>query len=198
MIRYIPFALIYLRVLISVFILFLAKYETFNPFLLICLMYIGIFSDILDGIVARKHNVSTVRLRVLDTIVDLFFYGALFLTVFQMFPNQMESNYLLILTILCLEFGMYLISIIKFKKLPSPHAILSKFWGIYLTVELTLLFLNIPGSHFFIALCIGIFIHFERFLIYAVIVEWDHDIPSLIHAFKLRKGQRIKRNTLFN
>ncbi len=93
---------------------------------------------------------------------------------------------------------MYLVSLARFGKLPSPHAILSKFWGIYLVVEFSLLILGVNGSHFMFALYIGIFVHLDRVLIYILLREWDHDIPSSYHALLIRNGKSIHRNKLFN
>ncbi len=93
---------------------------------------------------------------------------------------------------------MYLISLARFGKLPSPHAIMSKFWGIYIVIEFTLLLIGIKGDHFTIALCIGILVHFDRVLIYSLLRQWDHDIPSAYHALILRQGIPIKRRKIFN
>lgn len=165
---------------------------------MIALLYVGILSDIFDGIIARKLNISTQRLRLLDTVVDLVFYISLLLYIMQRSPSIWSNNRVLIIAILALEGAMYIISLFRFNKFPSPHAILSKFWGIYLVIEFTLLLLGVPGSHFQIALYFGLGTHIDRVLIYSLIRTWDHDIPSSYHAFLLRQGKPIERRKLFN
>lgn len=162
------------------------------------MLYTGVLTDIFDGIIARRLNVSTENFRLLDTIFDLVFYLAILLFIFSCNSQEILSNLELITGILILEALMYLTSLIRFKKPPSPHAILSKFWGLYLVVEFTLLILEVKGNHFTIALIIGLFVHSDRLLIYVILKNWEHDIPSSYHALLLRNGKPIKRNKLFN
>jgi CDP-diacylglycerol--glycerol-3-phosphate 3-phosphatidyltransferase len=116
----------------------------------------------------------------------------------QRSPSIWSNHHVLLIAILALEVSMYIISLLRFKKLPSPHAILSKFWGIYLVIEFTLLILGVTGSHFQIALYFGLVAHIDRILIYSFIRTWDHDIPSSYQAFLLRQGKPIQRWKLFN
>ena len=199
MIKRIPELLIYLRLLIAIFFLLARAFpNAINIPIILTLLYLGILSDVFDGIIARKVNIATEKLRVIDTIVDLLFYASIFYYTYLNNQQTFQSNLALIICILILELGMYFTSIMRFRKLPSPHAILSKFWGLYLVVELTLLLLKIPGMHFYIALWIGLIVHLDRFLIYSLITQWEHDIPSSYHALLLRKGYNIKRFSLFN
>jgi phosphatidylglycerophosphate synthase len=161
-------------------------------------MYAGIISDVFDGIIARKLNLSTQNLRLFDTGVDLFFYMALLVYINSLHPQIIPDNFAFVLIILSLEGVMYAISLLRFQKFPSPHAILSKFWGIYLVIEFTLLLLGISGIHFRIALLFGLVAHIDRVLIYALLPRWEHDIPSAYHALLLRQGKTIRRRKLFN
>jgi CDP-diacylglycerol--glycerol-3-phosphate 3-phosphatidyltransferase len=161
-------------------------------------MYAGIIGDIFDGIIARKLNLSTERFRLLDTIFDLLFYLSLLFFIISTNRLPIIDNIQFILCILTLESLMYLVSWIRFGKFPSPHAIMSKFWGLYLIIEFTLLIIGVQGNHFTIALFIGIIVHLDRLLIYILLKQWDHDIPSSYHALLLRQGKAIKRQKLFN
>ena len=169
-----------------------------STWIVLTLLYLGILSDIFDGIIARKLNISTQRLRLLDTVVDLLFYISLLLYTIQSNPSSWSNNRFGIIIILVLEGATYIISLIRFRKLPAPHAILSKFWGIYLVIEFTLLILGVGGLHFRFALYFGIVAHIDRVLIYSLLRTWDHDIPSSYHAFLLRQGKPIQRRKLFN
>jgi len=161
-------------------------------------MYAGIISDLFDGIIARKLNVSTENFRVLDTVFDLLFYFSILLYILKINEKVLSENVKLISIIIILESLMYFISLARFRKLPSPHAILSKFWGIYMIIEFTLLIVGVTGNHFTVALVIGTIVHFDRVLIYIFIRQWDHDIPSCYHAFQLRQGKTIIRKKIFN
>ena len=199
MIKLVPKLLILLRLVIALVIFFVDSSSSPSTTIpIITLIYTGILSDALDGIIARKLNVATTSLRVYDTIVDLIFYLSAFYFAFELDGQMFKTNYILICIILALETSMYVISIFRFGRLPSPHAILSKFWGIYLVIELTLLVFQVQGMHFFISLCIGLVVHMDRLLIYSFIKKWEHDIPSCLHALWLRQGKEIVRNSLFN
>lgn len=162
------------------------------------LMYIGIIADTFDGIIARRLNISTENFRLLDTIFDLMFYLSILFFILSTNHQVFKDNLGLIIFILTLESFMYLVSLARFGKLPSPHAIMSKFWGIYIVIEFTLLIIGVRGDHFTIALIIGILVHLDRLLIYVLLRHWDHDIPSSYHALMLRQGLPIKKNKLFN
>lgn len=195
----IPNILLYSRFLLTVIIITITFYPLFNSkVIVLSLMYLGLLSDVFDGIIARKLNVSSEKFRVIDTVFDLLFYFSILVYVFSINSRVFLENKIFILIILSLEALMYFISLIRFGKLPSPHAILSKFWGLYIIIEFTLLIFQVPGHHFLISLIIGIFVHLDRVLIYILLRNWEHDIPSSYHALQIRKGEKIKRIKLFN
>lgn len=197
--NYIPNILLYSRLVFVFIILALTFLDSPNSRLIVLLlMYIGIIGDIFDGIIARKLNISNEKFRLLDTVFDLFFYFSILFFIFTINRQTITNNKLLILIIITLEALMYLISMSRFGKLPSPHAILSKFWGLYLIIEFTLLIIGVTGNHFRIALILGIIVHIDRVLIYVLLRHWDHDIPSAYHAFLCRQGKPIKRKNIFN
>ena len=194
-----PKILLYSRLVFCFLIAFcaLAPFENAN-YIVLVLLYLGIISDVFDGIIARKYGVDTTFLRVADTVIDLMFYLTTLCFVYSIFPNFFSENILVIVIILSLELVMYLVSFIKFFRSPSPHAIMSKFWGVYLVIEISLMLFNVAGQHFRVALFIGLIAHIDRLLIYLILKEWTHDIPSSYHAYQLRRGYTIKRNKLFN
>jgi CDP-diacylglycerol---glycerol-3-phosphate 3-phosphatidyltransferase len=197
--KYIPEILLYSRLLLAIVIIVCIFINPPNSrIIVLVLMYTGIITDIFDGIIARNLNRYYRNFRVLDTLFDLLFYLSVFGFIIVRNPQDFLQNSYLICGILSLELLMYMVSILRFGKLPSPHALLSKFWGLYLVTEFSLLILGIKGSHFTIALAIGIFVHFDRLLIYLLLRKWEHDIPSSWHALRLRQGKPIRRMGLFN
>ncbi len=196
---YIPKLLLYSRLVIAFIILFVTLMNITNlKWFVLSLLLTGIITDIFDGIIARKLEISTENFRLLDTVFDLFFYLSVLIFINSTNHLQIAGNIKLILILLSLEGLMYIISLIRFGKLPSPHAILSKFWGLYLVVEFSLLILGVQGNHFTIALCIGLAVHIDRVLIYTILKKWAHDIPSSYHAILIWNGKLIERNKLFN
>ncbi len=71
----IPYLLIAIRFVFAPIIFILAYfYGAEYRFLILTLMYIGLFTDIFDGIIARKAGVSSEKLRRFDSQVDLIFW----------------------------------------------------------------------------------------------------------------------------
>ncbi len=196
----IPIALIVFRFLLAPIILGLAYYvgETSKLFILI-LMYLGLISDILDGIIARKQNISSEKLRRMDSQTDMIFWLSLGFATWILFPKLISDNAFAIWIILVMEIACYAISFIKFKRETCTHAFLSKLWGISLLVAFTsLIGFNHAGIPFFIAIVMGLISHIDRILITLILPHWTHDIPSTYHAYLIRKGKDFKRNDYLN
>lgn len=193
-----PLFLLYSRPFAIAALLYLAMHAEQSVHWIIVIVATTLLADVFDGILARKFNVSSTQLRVLDTIFDLGFYLSVLFCVYQVNPIRVEQNLLLLAIIFGLEILLYAISLTRFGRVPSPHAFLSKCWGLWLVVEFILLLVKVPGNHFSIALGFGIMVHVERVLIYVLLPTWDHDIPSVYHAWLIRQGRPIFRHKLLN
>ena len=200
MIKKIPFLLIYSRILIGIVIGFIAFYEVkHHQLLIVILMAIALLTDIFDGIIARKLNVTSEKLRIWDSNVDLFFWLATIVSIFYLNFNFVWENGLWIGSIILLELLSYLISFIKFKKTIATHSILAKFWTITLLLFLIDLCLN--GSSqvpFFICVGLGIISRIEILLIIVNLKKWTTDVPSIFVVKKINQGIPFKKNKLFN
>jgi CDP-diacylglycerol--glycerol-3-phosphate 3-phosphatidyltransferase len=196
----IPQTLILFRFLCAPFILSAAYFvgEEAKPLILV-LMYLGLLSDILDGIVARKMNVSSAALRRMDSQTDMIFWLSIGFATWMLYPQLIRDNALAIYTILAMEAAVYAISLLKFKRETCTHAFLSKLWGITLLIAFTsLIGFNHAGIPFFAAITMGLVSHVDRILITLILPEWTHDIPSTYHAYLIRKGVKFKRNEYLN
>ena len=196
----IPQGLILFRLLLAPIILGLAYFmgESSKPIILV-LMYLGLISDILDGIVARKQNLSSAKLRRMDSQTDMIFWLSIGFATWILYPNLINDNSIAIWAILAMEISVYLISILKFKRETCTHAFLSKLWGITLLIAFTsLIGFNHAGIPFHVAIIMGLISHIDRILITLILSEWTHDIPSAYHAYLIRKGIDFKRNEYLN
>lgn len=193
-----PGILLYSRLVMAFIIMFVSPAPEQNTIMVIVLMYAGILSDVFDGILARKLQTANDAFRIMDTVIDLVFYLSIVFFISNASPLSLSENFVPVSAIFTLEFLMYTVSLIRFRQLPSPHALLSKLWGIVLVVEFTLLLLDVRGIHFQLALIFGLIAHADRLLIYCLLKTWNRDIPSSYHAFLLRQGKPIIRWKLFN
>lgn len=167
--------------------------------LIVVLLFLGLLSDIFDGIIARKKKISTATLRRLDSQTDMIFWLSAGFTAWFIWPQVISENKIVICILLAMEAACYLVSIIKFKKETCSHAYLSKFWGLTLLAAFTDLILNgNAGFLFFTCLIAGIISHVDRILITLILPHWQHDVPSAYHAWLVRKGIPFKKISLFN
>ena len=198
--QYIPYSLILFRFICALIILSLAYYvgvKAANPIL--WLMYFGLISDILDGMIARYTGGQTALMRRLDSQTDMVFWVSIGIGAWMLNPQPIREHQTLITMIFIMEGLCYLISIVKFGKETCTHAWLSKFWGLTLLAAFTqLIGFNKAGFWFYLSIYMGLISHFDRILITLILPKWTHDIPSAYHAWLIRKGISFKKHKLFN
>lgn len=196
----IPVTLMIFRFLLAPMILALAYFIGENAkMIILTLMYLGLISDILDGIIARKQNISSEKLRRMDSQTDMVFWLSIGIATWVLYPKLISNNSIAIWTILVMELACYIVSLIKFKKETCTHAFLSKLWGITLLIAFTsLIGFNHAGIPFGLAIIMGLVSHLDVILIILILPKWTHDVPSTYHAYLIRKGIDFKRNEYLN
>ncbi len=163
------------------------------------LLIVGLITDVFDGIIARKLDVSTVKLRRLDSLIDQVFWLSALVGAYIICSEFFKENKLLLGILLAAEALTYIVSYLKFRKEVATHAILSKVWT--LTILATLVqIINTCDSSWLFATCfyLGMITRIEIIAILIIIKKWENDVPSLYHALLIRQGKPIKRNKLFN
>lgn len=196
----IPYLLIAIRFLFAPVIFFLAftKAEE-SGFIILSLMFIGLLTDIFDGIIARKVGVSSEKLRRLDSQVDLVFWLSLGFAAYFINTELIKSQWENIALIFIMEALCYIISFIKFKKETCTHAFLSKIWGLSLLIAFTYLIgFQQAGWAFYLTIILGFVSHLDVILIILILPKWQYDVPSFYHAWKIRKGIERKKSIFFN
>lgn len=198
--RYIPKALILFRLILApCMIMFALSGAHSDRSIIVALLYVGLLSDIFDGIIARNVGVQNAALRRMDSQVDMIFWLSAGISTWLLQPDLISSNRFTISIIFLMEIACYVISIIKFAKETCTHALLSKMWGLSLLAAFTALIgFNHAGIPFSVAIILGFISHIDRILITLILPQWTHDIPSAYHAYLISKGRSFKRNKLFN
>lgn len=166
---------------------------------LIFLIFLGLLSDIFDGIIARRFGVSSEKLRRMDSQTDLIFWLCVAFCSWLLNPEIITNNVWSIILIFIMEALTYLFSILKFGKETCTHALLSKLWGVTLLIAfVSMIGFGHAGIPFFLAVFFGIVGHIDVYLIIYFLPKWTHDVPSSYHAYLIREGKSIKRHKLFN
>lgn len=195
----IPISLIIFRLILAPLILCLAYFiGDAARGAIVVLMYLGLISDILDGIIARKQKISTATLRRMDSQTDLVFWLSIGFSTWMLSPEVISANAIPIALLFFFEISKYVISFIKFRKEICTHSFLSNLWGITLLTAFTsiLAFNFVPPLY--LAVAVGIISQIDVILIILILPKWTHDIPSSYHANLIRKGIKFERNIFLN
>ncbi len=183
----IPFLLVYLRFFIAFIIAGLAFTEVTNlNIIIVVLSFVGLLSDVFDGIIARKLNVATEKLRIWDSNVDMVFWASIIFSTFYLNLPFFQKNYFLILLVITLELTTYIVCFLKFKKTVATHSILAKTWTITLFIFLIDLLLNSDSSFsFYICIVLGLISRLEILMMIISLKKWTVDVPSIFSVKKL-------------
>ena len=150
---------------------------------------LALLSDIYDGILARKLGVATMMLRRADSIVDTIFYVAAAWATWIVAPTAVRSFGKLLGCLGAFEASRYIFDYLKFRREASYHSYLAKLWGLVLaSAFIMLLAFNVSGWLLFLALWMGILSDVEGLAISVLLPTWAHDVPSVVHAYRLRKS----------
>ncbi|WP_395061211.1 CDP-alcohol phosphatidyltransferase family protein [Flavobacterium sp.] len=195
-----PQLLILFRLLLGPTMIFLTyKFGNAIRTELVLLLFLGLLSDIFDGIIARRLSVSSEKLRRMDSQTDLVFWLCVSWCGWILNPEIIINHRYAIAIIFLMEGLTYIFSLAKFKKETCTHAILSKLWGVTLLVAfISMIGFGCAGIPFFLAVFFGVIGHIDVYLIIYFLPKWTHDVPSCYHAYLIKKGKSIKRNRLFN
>ncbi|MFD0941760.1 CDP-alcohol phosphatidyltransferase family protein [Pedobacter boryungensis] len=196
----IPYLLILFRFLLAPTVLLLSYFMTeYASFIVLVLMFLGLISDIFDGIIARKMKIDTEKMRRLDSQTDLIFWLSIAVSCYLIYPELIKENLIGMFAVIFMEALCYGVSLIKFGKETCTHAFVSKIWGLTLLATFTSI-LGFAYSGWMMKICIilGLISQLDVILIILFLPKWTHDIPSFYHAILIRKGIKFKKSKYLN
>jgi phosphatidylglycerophosphate synthase len=196
----IPYLLILFRFLLAPTLIILSFLMGEDAaYIVLILMFLGLFSDIFDGIIARKMKIDTEKMRRLDSQTDLIFWLSIALSCYLIYPALIKENWIGVLAVLIMEAMCYAVSLIKFGKETCTHAFVSKMWALTLLATFTSL-LGFAYGGWMMKTCIvlGLISQLDVILIILFLPRWTHDIPSFYHAILIRKGIEFKKSKYLN
>jgi len=187
--RVIPLALTVLRALLAPVMVLLALAWP-NPSAFGACLVTAFLSDVFDGVAARRLGIATPNLRRLDSIAgSLFYVGALFAAGY-LHPQALLEHRTSLVVLVLLEISRYAFDLRKFGREASYHMWSSKLWGLALFAGFfSLLALGRSDWAVAAAVWLGIVADLEGLAISAVLKRWKNDVPSILHAFRLRESE---------
>lgn len=186
----VPLLLTALRAALAPVMIMLALHPPSSAGFAICLIT-ALLSDIFDGKIARRLGIATPNLRRLDSIADSIFYAAATYCLWLLHPEIIIGNLLPLLLLLALELARYVVDFIKFKKEASYHMWSSKLWGLFLFAGFfSALVFDATGWPVYLAIYGGLLADCEGLLISFILPHWKNDVPTFVHALRIRRAQQ--------
>jgi phosphatidylglycerophosphate synthase len=186
MLNKVPLALVCLRILLAPVMLALAVYRPEPAGFAACLIA-AFLSDFFDGVIARRLGIATPGLRRLDSCADSIFCFSALAAVWMLHPAVIYGYAVPLAILLLLEISRYILDIFKFRREASYHMWSSKLWGLTLFLGFFMLLVmgqSVPWVG--VTLVAGIVSDIEGLIISVLLPTWRHDVPSLVHAWKIR------------
>ncbi len=185
--RHLPLLLTLLRAALAPVVVALALWRPSGLAFGACLAA-AFVSDIYDGILARRLGVATPGLRRLDSITDTVFYVAATFALWHLHPTAITGRLGPLAVLLGLEVARYAVDYAKFRREAAYHMWSSKAWGIALFLAfVSVLAFDHDGVLVSAAVWLGIVADLEGLAISAVLPRWQTDVPSVVHAVRLRR-----------
>ena len=148
----------------------------------------ALFSDILDGVLARRWRIDTAALRVSDTLADTLFYLCVAVAICVGVPAvRLHCRTGLLIVAACegLHFGF---DLMKFRKPASYHSYLAKTWGLVLATAIVVTFTTQRVSLWIdAAICLGVLSNGETLAMSLLLPRWQCDVKSLAMAWRIRR-----------
>ena len=187
MMKFIPGILVALRAAIAPFLLWDAIDGAIGIWFIIGYL-VGFFSDIFDGVIARRIGVSNAQLRQADSWADVCFYVCVFASAWLVHRDVVIAFQLPLLAVVFVQLVWWIVNLVKYGKPASYHTYSAKFWGITLCIATVSLFgFNYAGISLWLAIISGIVHTVEEIAMTLLLPEWKHDVLSVFHVLQLRR-----------
>ncbi len=184
--KFIPWFLVLSRAAIAPYLLWDAlDHQTGLAFMLA--YSFAFFSDIFDGIIARRLQMSTASLRVADSIADTLLYLSIAVCTWLTHPEVvMACRVPLLLTIGAMLLWM-VVNMLKYGKFASYHTYSAKFWGLSLFTATIGIYIGWQSELLLSLACYSGLVNIgEEILMTMILPTWQHDVLSFVHAWRLR------------
>ncbi len=184
--KYIPWFLVLSRAAIAPYLLWDAlDRQTGLAFVLA--YSLAFFSDIFDGIIARRLQISTASLRVADSIADTLLYVCMAVCTWLTHPEVVLACQVpLVLMIGAIMLWM-MVNMLKYQKFASYHTYSAKVWGLSLFTATIGVYAGWHGELLLSLACyFGLINIGEEIVMTMILPTWQHDILSVVHAWRLR------------
>ncbi len=167
------------RLVAAPFLVYLAW--TGRPNLFIALLIISLFSDAIDGFIARRLNVASELGTRLDSWGDLATYLTVPLCAWWLWPEIIKREAFFVLVVVGAYLAPLIAGFVKFKRLPSYHTWAAKGAAVAMSFSVIILFTADIAGFFRVAAIFQALVACEEVAITIRLSEWQCNIPSFWH-----------------
>lgn len=185
----IPNLLSLFRIVAAPFLLLTAWFD--KPTLFFILFGLMLFSDALDGIIARMLNQTSELGARLDSYGDIVTYLTTPLAAWWLWPELVKSEMNYIIAAIIIYVLPAAFSLIKFGKLASYHTRITKLSAVLMSAGVVLLLGFEHNLLFHIAIYVLVIEMVENIAITLLLSEQRTDIHSLWHAWNERNNTKV-------
>ena len=151
------------------------------------LFVVAFVSDYFDGVIARALNVVTRRLRQADSLVDTVFYVVLAVATWTLHPEVLRRHALALGVCLGTLGAWYLLDVIRWRAVAGFHSWSAKLFagalGLWAIAQYGF---GAGGPWLVVACAAGTLSHLEGIAISLVLRRHVADVPTVLHALRLR------------
>ncbi|MBD2578304.1 CDP-alcohol phosphatidyltransferase family protein [Oscillatoria sp. FACHB-1406] len=186
---YLPTSLVLLRFCLAP-VLLADAFDGNTSQLFIVAFVAAFLSDIFDGVIARRLDVSTAKLRQADSWADVALYACVSASALLVRPDAIAVFRIPLLTVVFVQLWWWVANLLKYGKPASYHTYSAKLWGLSLFIAAIALFgFHYSGVTLWLAIIIGILHTLEEIAMTSILPVWTHDVLSFKHALQLRQMQ---------
>lgn len=152
------------------------------------LFALGLVSDVLDGVLARRLHQETALGARLDQWADFALWTSFPLAAWWLWPEIVRREAFYVgLALVCLLLPTA-VAFAKYRAVPGYHTWTAKLDSVLMGIGVPLLLLfDWPGPFRFAALFLLV-CAVDELAITALLPDCRHDVPSAFHAARLRRG----------
>jgi CDP-diacylglycerol--glycerol-3-phosphate 3-phosphatidyltransferase len=182
----IPNALSALRLVLAPVLFWLAWNGQANAFLVT--LAVSLFSDLVDGWVARRFDQATALGTLLDSWGDLVTFLSVPICAWWLWPDLIRQESVTVTALVAAYVFPITLGYLKYGRLTSYHTYGAKLSAVVVGSSALLLFLEGPPEPFRIATAILVLAELEEIAITTILPKWHTNVPSIFHARKLLRS----------
>jgi phosphatidylglycerophosphate synthase len=148
----------------------------------------SLVSDTFDGMIARHRHAATITGARLDSLGDLMIVLTLLPGVWLLWPEIVKRESVYIVVGLLSYLLPTVIGFVRFGRMTSYHTYGAKAMAVLTGISLVLLFLDVTRLPFRVCVPLAVLEGIEEVAITFVLPQWRANVPSLIHALRLKRS----------